>query len=690
MLDIALRSSPDFATPMEWALHLRDVGFTIIPTFPNSKIPVEKWERWEDDQSEEHVRTHWRRYPAHEVGVITNKNLIVFDADSPEAIAALDALEAKHSLSASLIVDTRKGQHRYYFRPDEVIARQNAHSTEKHPERVDVKTDHSLVMGPGSKNKIVRKWDFTVIAELNPVTQAFVADVFEHNQATLQTAPSTLPAVTRTALEDPEGLAKVKDLLDAIEPEDYGVWLQCGMAVFHESGGSDEGLALFDEWSSRGSTYKGLAESELKWRSFESGYAVTMGTLVHLAKQAGADVAAILRGSDDAFVLCDYEVVGSVHPATEVAGKESTEPSLSTLEPEAMEGHQLRKYSLRDRLPEVEAQAVQQKLILGGLMIYGQVGVIYAKPNTGKTVITLRLIVDDVRSGLIDPSILFYLNMDDNSAGLVEKLQLAQEFGFHMLADGQSGFEARMLKTAMADMIATNTARGVIVVLDTLTKFVDTMSKTESRIFTRLMRQFSLRGGTVLALAHTNKHLSASGKPVYAGTADIVNDFDCAYTLETLSESADDGQRVVEFNNFKRRGDVVMTVAYSYAMERLISYSELLSSVQVVDPTQSASLKGAAEIRSDAEVISAIEVCIGDGINTKMKLMAAAAKAASVSQRIVLKVIDKYTGNDPSTCRWFFKVGERGAKFYELLESRTRPSDARAISPPDPITDTGS
>lgn len=72
MTDQTVQPIPAFSTPMESALHLRSAGFTIIPTFPNSKIPVEKWERWETNQTEEHIRAHWKRFPQHEVGIITS------------------------------------------------------------------------------------------------------------------------------------------------------------------------------------------------------------------------------------------------------------------------------------------------------------------------------------------------------------------------------------------------------------------------------------------------------------------------------------------------------------------------------------------------------------------------------------------------------------------------------------------
>jgi hypothetical protein len=236
-----------------------------------------------------------------------------------------------------------------------------------------------------------------------------------------------------------------------------------------------------------------------------------------------------------------------------------------------------------------------------------------------------------------------------------------------MAADGHLGFQAKAFRAAMEKMITENTARGVIVVLDTLKKFVNTMDKNESRDFTRVVRQFCLKGGTVIALSHANKNPGANGKVKYTGTTDIVDDFDCAYTLETVPEQADTNLKVVEFSNIKRRGDVALTAAYSYGIERGLSYDELLMSVQEVNPDQLQPLKQAAELQSDAPVIAAVKACIAAGVNTKMLMIDAASKSADVSNRTVLKIIEKYTGDDVKLHRWKFVVRARGAQVFELL-----------------------
>lgn len=476
---------------------------------------------------------------------------------------------------------------------------------------------------------------------------------------------------------DPADVAKLPQLLAAIDPDCGRLdWVHVLMAVYHTTGGSEAGFALVDAWSGKGKKYPGTKALDIQWRSFSGNVQrpITIGTLIKMARDAGADVTASTQHRAETF---EHDQAGELRPVAAAAAAMGTGGDVRSANP-------LTRYSLSDSLAELERQKVDQVLIFGQLALLGQATVIYALANTGKTLIMIHLIIEAIKKGLVDPSRVYYINMDDNSSGLVDKVRLVAEYGFHMIADGHRGFEAKEFREAMVKMIETNTARGAIVVLDTLKKFVNTMNKDDSRSFTKVVRQFSLKGGTVIALSHANKNPGADGKIKYTGTTDIVDDFDCAYTLQTISAQADTNLKLVEFTNFKRRGDVALNAAYSYALERGLSYNELLSSVQEVDPDELKPLKQAAELESDAAIIAAVEATIVEGIVTKMKIVDAAAARASVTTRQVLKVIEKYTGNEPSTHRWQFAVRARGAQCYELLAPHTAPTPA-VLEAPAPL-----
>jgi len=92
-------------------------------------------------------------------------------------------------------------------------------------------------------------------------------------------------AKSRAPLPETSERERIQSALDAIDPGiGYDDWLQIGMAL-HSSSAVD-GFAVWDAWSSRSDKYPGAAGLQAHWRSFKPG-AVQIGTLFHLAKQAG-------------------------------------------------------------------------------------------------------------------------------------------------------------------------------------------------------------------------------------------------------------------------------------------------------------------------------------------------------------------------------------------------------------------
>ena len=131
----------------------------------------------------------------------------------------------------------------------------------------------------------------------------------------------------------------------------------------------------------------------------------------------------------------------------------------------------------------------------------------------------------------------------------------------------------------------------------------------------------------------------------------------------------------MEFENRKRRGNVVNRVSYSFSIEDGLSYQELLASVTPVDEMELLAVKQAEEIKSDAEIIEAVVGCIKDGTNTKMRLRDAVRDRIGCSRRSAIRVIEKYAGSDPTVHRWTYAVGGRGAQVFSVLEPDTPPED---------------
>jgi hypothetical protein len=328
--------------------------------------------------------------------------------------------------------------------------------------------------------------------------------------------------------------------------------------------------------------------------------------------------------------------------------------------------HPLERYSLKGQSEAMAGALHDQVHVLPGLALRGQASMIYAAPNTGKTLLTLHLLNEGIANGDVDPNCTFYVNVDDNSSGLVEKVRLAEERGFHMLAEGHRGFRASKLLPIIENLTQTGLAGRSIIIVDTVKRFTDLMDKRTASSFTAIIRAFVLKGGTFIGLAHTNKNKGASGKSVYGGTSDLVDDLDCVYVIDEI-ESDEPGTKVVEFRNIKQRGNVAASLAFSYASQSEINYVERLLSVQLVDPADLASARQAADLRTDSEIVATVESCIGEGINVKMDLVKEVVDRLKIPKRAALAVIDKYTGTTLGTHLWTFAVKARGAKVFEVL-----------------------
>lgn len=647
---------PAFKTNLDAAMFWFEYGLQIIPIIPYSKQPALKWDPWLDDLSLKKIIQHWRKNPSNEVGCIVADNMVVLDTDSKEAKEALWPIERDFNFRPMLVIKTKRGYHHYFRLAPGTYVKSDAHDTAKFPDRIDIKASRGMVVLPPSTDKEIYCLYAKNVSELEAVNQDFIDAIFKHNGRQLpRPAPAVSPArnkhVTRVV-----SLEKIKALLDHIEPDcGYEDWSRVLMAIFHKTQGSEDGFNLADNWSSRGRKYKGTNEIETKWRSFRGDVPnpVGIGTLIMLAGKGGANTAAIMGNGLEEFEVLEDEAVNT-----------DTQTSSTPSHPEIP----LARYSLRGRLHEIEKQAVNQRPFLGNLALMGQATVWYAPPNTGKTLLTLNLLIEAIGLGRFIPEKVFYINVDDSGSGLAEKLYLAEEYGFHMLSEGYQDFKAKELLSHITEMTNTDQARRAVIILDTLKRFTDLMDKNTASRFTNTVRNFVLKGGTLLALAHTNKKPGPDGKPIYGGTTDIVDDFDCAYVMSTVSQQ-DSTEKVVEFSNIKCRGDVASTAAYSYVVGSGIPYHQRLASIQSIDPMQLTPLKQAVEVQSDSAVIAIIENYITDGINTKMKLADAVAERAGISKRSALQVIEKYTGADPAIHRWAFEVRHRGAKVYCLLSA---------------------
>lgn len=341
-------------------------------------------------------------------------------------------------------------------------------------------------------------------------------------------------------------------------------------------------------------------------------------------------------------------------------------------------GNPLAQYSLRGTAEEFERQAVNAKPLLGNLCLTGQATVWYAPPNSGKTLIMLKLLNDAVAEGRVTPDNVYYINADDSSEGFATKIRLMDDLGAHTLAPNLKGFNASLLPELLHTMADGKKAKGAVIIIDTVKKAASLMDKGKASAFTAACRSAVMAGATIIGFAHTNKQPQANGKLQYGGTTDLRDDFDAAYIMGPVEMEGFDGDKVVRFESIKARGSNARSATYCYADGETVPYAERLASVRMVTEDELNGFRRVEEAKADAEVVEAVEACIRAGDFAKIALARAVATRAGISERAAIRLIEKYTGTDPATAKWRFQRKDRGAMIYTLLPSVPEPATMAA------------
>lgn len=279
------------------------------------------------------------RWPDANIGIATGATmpsrpaggagLVVVDVDGHRDIATLKSLTDQHGpLPVTATVRTRRGWHLYFT---------GELAGSKTVAGLLVRGQGGYVVAPPSRHAsgVLYAWDKTVsLAELpewfrtwlqtaggsrltasgSPTLLSGLGGLPDHLVARKQEVGESLAGRALKALGTDWSAAeeaRIRSALGAI-PASCGrdQWLQVGMALhalgwggFASGGGSgaetggfddDRGFALWAEWSrTGGEKYQGDHDLETRWRSFRRS-GVTIGTLFHMAREAGWVDASVL------------------------------------------------------------------------------------------------------------------------------------------------------------------------------------------------------------------------------------------------------------------------------------------------------------------------------------------------------------------------------------------------------------
>ena len=174
------------------------------------------------------------------------------------------------------------------------------------------------------------------------------------------------------------------------------------------------------------------------------------------------------------------------------------------------------------------------KFLIDNMIVCGHIGAYVSPGNGGKTTIFIYLCEALSADGLK----VFYINVDGSPGDLKRHHAHAERHGYKVIApdakDGKSTDDVLQILQA----IARGNARcdDIVIIIDTLKKFVDVINKTHAKAFYNLLRAITVKGATICLLGHTNKYKDEDGKAIFEGTADLRNDLDELIYLDSYKD----------------------------------------------------------------------------------------------------------------------------------------------------------
>lgn len=174
-----------------------------------------------------------------------------------------------------------------------------------------------------------------------------------------------------------------------------------------------------------------------------------------------------------------------------------------------------------------------------------------APANTGKTAFAIHASAEMAKSGYE----VIYINADASASDLKFYHNHARTNAYTLISPDLSNQSTDDIVKLLQEMARSDDdLNNLVIVIDTIKKFVDVIQKSQAKAFFKILRSLTAKGITVICLGHTNKHQDHSGKAIYEGTGDLRNDVDELYYMEANKQP--DGSLKVSIYMDKCRAEV--------------------------------------------------------------------------------------------------------------------------------------
>ena len=308
------------------------------------------------------------------------------------------------------------------------------------------------------------------------------------------------------------------------------------------------------------------------------------------------------------------------------------------------------------KVTQEEAEAfADPNFIIAGLIVQGQLHIIAAEPNGGKTTVFFYLAGEMVAKGFR----VVYVHADVSAGDSKEFVEKAEKEGISLLLPDMK------VGKSMADIVAklenqnktASDLSGVVFIFDTLKKMADLINKSATKRIMSTLRGLTAKGATVICLAHTNKYPDKNGRPVFEGTGDVRSD--AGNLIYLIPDKLSDGSMTVSVEPDKQRAaleKMSFKISPEREVTRLDEYQDIAGRKQAQNQKE-----------KDQSVIKKVTVAIRAG-KSKQSDIIKDCKANGLSERQSRNVLKRYAKGQAKL--WNVRRGaENNSLLYELCEN---------------------
>jgi len=305
---------------------------------------------------------------------------------------------------------------------------------------------------------------------------------------------------------------------------------------------------------------------------------------------------------------------------------------------------------------ELTAAAVKEmketKFLIDDVIVRGHFQVFAAPANGGKSALFRYFCEQLVKQ---DMQVL-YVNVDAGASDLMKHYRHATKHGYKVLApDARVGMSVDDIRGKLEVINKAGIPlNDYVFIIDTLKKFCDVISKSNSKDLYKLFRQLTVKGATICCLGHCNKYTDENDQHIYEGTADLRNDVDELIYFDSV---LDEGTNILEVTTRpdKVRADF-KPISFTIDKNNQLEVKPCDSAIKIISS-------------KDKEMIESIKEAINRGITTQTAIGEVLAGDFKLSTKAARKKLIDFTEWDDPIIK-SEKTGVRNELKYRIINGK--------------------